>query len=55
MKNLDSEFFGQMTQAKPQPPGKTCSRERENFIFCNKIKVQQKIEINLSQPQCSAN
>ena len=31
IKNLDSEIFGQMTQAKPQPLGKTCSRERILF------------------------
>ena len=30
-KKSDFENFGQMTQAKPQPPGKTCSRERILF------------------------
>ena len=30
-KNQTQEFFGQMTQAKPQPLGKTCSSERILF------------------------
>ena len=30
-KKSDSKFFGQITQAKPRPPGKTCSRERILF------------------------
>ena len=31
--NSDSKIFGQMTEAKPQPPGKTCSREREIYFL----------------------
>ena len=32
-KKSDSKIFGQMTQEKPQPRGKTCSREREIYFL----------------------
>ena len=54
MKNQTNRFLVKWPTQNPNLQGKPVL-EGENFIFSNKIEVQKKTEINLFQPQCSAN